>query len=381
MRIVFVSRFPKEGIHNPRGGVETATIGLARALLGAGVSDLHIVTLERDIDVPQHESCEGIEVHRLPRSKWPMMVDVYFGPTYQRLNSYLHELKPDLVHFHETWGLGAPRMNLPLVFTVHGFDSMNLPTEKPQGWRLRAALWKWVENIGLNNQRYLISIAPYVTRELEQRTKAKIFDIWNSLDERFFSIKRNEKFAQILFLGWINPRKNAVSLVKAAALLKDKYPELKVEVCGEESDVEYAAELRQVVRETAMDDYVNLNGRLNQNEVADKVASSSMLVLPSLQENAPMVIAECMAGGVPVIGSNLCGIPDMVSDEKDGLLVEPFDIEAIAAAMDKLLGDHSLRQSMSEQAVSSARENFHPEAVASKTLAAYQEVIASYSAS
>jgi glycosyltransferase involved in cell wall biosynthesis len=90
-----------------------------------------------------------------------------------------------------------------------------------------------------------------------------------------------------------------------------------------------------------------------------------------------MVVAECMAIGLPVVASNLCGMPDMIEDDKTGLLVEPFDTAAIASAIDRLFSNSDERQSISEQAKESARNNFHPQSVAQATLLAYQKVTAS----
>ena len=166
MKIVLVSRFP-EDIDRPHGGVETATVALARALLDAGVEKLYIIALERDLNTNlKYEVYEGIHVHRLPRSFCPMILDVFFGPSTFRLNEYIHRLSPDVVHFQETWGFGARRCKFPSVFTVHGFDSLNLPTEQAKFWKLRAYLQGMAEKIGLSAQTHVISIAPYVRKKL-----------------------------------------------------------------------------------------------------------------------------------------------------------------------------------------------------------------------
>ena len=70
LKIVFVSRFPKD-IDCPRGGVETATVGLARAIQGLGAKNIHVVSLERGIADVVKETHENIHLHRLGRSTWP----------------------------------------------------------------------------------------------------------------------------------------------------------------------------------------------------------------------------------------------------------------------------------------------------------------------
>ena len=161
MKVVLVSRFPSN-IDQPRGGVETATVALAKALFSLGITDLHIVTIEKHLPEICIENHEGLTVHRLRRSRWPMILDAIVGPSVRILNQYLRKLEPTVVHYHETWGFSAPKCGFPAVFTVHGFDSLNLATEKAPFWRTRSKLWAWAESIGLQKQKHIISIAPYV---------------------------------------------------------------------------------------------------------------------------------------------------------------------------------------------------------------------------
>ena len=374
LKIVFVSRFPKD-IDSPRGGVETATVGLARAIQGIGVKHVHVVSLERDIASVVKETHENINVHRLGRSAWPMMIDVFCGPSTRTLRNYLNILEPSIVHFHETWGFGAPNCGWPNVFTVHGFDSLNLPTEKQPVWRLRSQLWKIAERFGLGHQKTIISIAPYVTRTISKLTSARIFEIWNSLDRSYFELKRNENVNEVIFLGWLNQRKNPLALIEATARLKDKYPQLIVSICGEPSDKTYAELLSKRIGELDLRSQVILTGRLSQSEVKKKVASASMLVLPSYQENAPMVVAEAMAAGIPVIASNLCGMPDMLEHNRSGILLDPEDYVGIAEAMDSLLSDPKKRAAMGQAAREEAFRRYHPDSVAKATCKVYMDVI------
>jgi len=374
MKVVFVSRFPRT-VDTPRGGVETATVGLASALCQYEDVDLHVVTLERgltDVIVEQHD---GITVHRLERSRCPMMLDVFGGPSARRLVKYLQDLKPDIVHFHETWGMGSYRLSIPSVFTVHGFDSLNLVTEKSWGWQFRSWLWARFEAHGLARQKHLISIAPYVKEQILPLSDAKVYNIWNAINERYFALEQQNVKENILFLGWINQRKNPLAIVEIVGLLKDKFPHLNAQLCGEASDADYTKLVADRIEALGLGERVKLRGRLDMGQVMDELTSASMLILPSLQENAPMVIAEAMAVGVPVLGSNLCGIPDMVESEKSGYLIDPHDYSAAAKQVEVLLTQPDVRQQMSGAARARAHDMFHPKSVARKTMLAYDDVL------
>jgi len=379
MKVVLVSRFPSD-IDQPRGGVETATVGLAKALFSLGITDLHIVTIEKHIAETSIENHEGLTVHRLPRSRWPMILDAIVGPSVRILNRYLRQLEPTVVHYHETWGFSAPKCGFPAVFTVHGFDSLNLPTEKAPFWRTRSKLWDWSESIGLRKQKYIISIAPYVHHAISTKTNAKISDIWNSLNPLAYSVRRKEKRGSLLFLGWLNPRKNPLVIVKAAAKLIKKHPDLKVRLCGEASVPHYFKELQDAISDFGLTKCVEMPGRLNQSAVRKELSTAALLVLPSFQENAPMVIAEAMAAGIPIVASNLCGIPDMVEDGKSGLLLnDPTDADELVNTLDKLLSNDELRHCQGESAKYRAEQLFHPTSVASQTIEVYKQAVFDYS--
>jgi len=379
MKVVLVSRFPSD-IDQPRGGVETATVGLAKALFSLGITDLHIVTIEKHIAETSIENHEGLTVHRLPRSRWPMILDAIVGPSVRILNRYLRQLEPTVVHYHETWGFSAPKCGFPAVFTVHGFDSLNLPTEKAPFWRTRSKLWDWSESIGLRKQKYIISIAPYVHHAISTKTNAKISDIWNSLNPLAYSVRRKEKRGSLLFLGWLNPRKNPLVIVKAAAKLIKKHPDLKVRLCGEASVPHYFKELQDAISDFGLTKCVEMPGRLNQSAVRKELSTAALLVLPSFQENAPMVIAEAMAAGIPIVASNLCGIPDMVEDGKSGLLLnDPTDADELVNTLDQLLSNDELRHCQGESAKYRAEQLFHPTSVASQTIEIYKQAVSAYS--
>jgi glycosyltransferase involved in cell wall biosynthesis len=338
------------------------------------------VTIEKHIAETSIENHEGLTVHRLPRSRWPMILDAIVGPSVRILNRYLRQLEPTVVHYHETWGFSAPKCGFPAVFTVHGFDSLNLPTEKAPFWRTRSKLWDWSESIGLRKQKYIISIAPYVHHAISTKTNAKISDIWNSLNPLAYSVSRKEKRGSLLFLGWLNPRKNPLVIVKAAAKLIKKHPDLKVRLCGEASVPHYFKELQDAISDFGLTKCVEMPGRLNQSAVRKELSTAALLVLPSFQENAPMVIAEAMAAGIPIVASNLCGIPDMVEDGKSGLLLnDPTDADELVNTLDKLLSNDELRHCQGESAKYRAEQLFHPTSVASQTIEVYKQAVFDYS--
>ena len=88
-----------------------------------------------------------------------------------------------------------------------------------------------------------------------------------------------------------------------------------------------------------------------------------------------MVIQEAMACGVPVIASNICGIPYQVDDGESGFLVPPGDIDAIADRLSKLLSNQSMRQRFGALAKLRAERDYLAETVAAKTVDVYRDML------
>ena len=104
--------------------------------------------------------------------------------------------------------------------------------------------------------------------------------------------------------------------------------------------------------------------------------AADIFVIPSLVDNLPNTVLEAMACGTPVIGFDVGGIPDMVREGETGLLVYPGDSRALSEALDILLGNHSLRRTMSANCRMVAEAEYSMEIQARRYIALYEQVLA-----
>ena len=119
-------------------------------------------------------------------------------------------------------------------------------------------------------------------------------------------------------------------------------------------------------------------GLLDRDDLARLVSTATAVVVPSQWfENASMSVLETMAAGVPVIASRIGGIPEQVVDGREGLLVPPGDVDALAAAMRRLWDEPALAMAMGERARQTARERFAPAAHVDGLLGVYRNAIGS----
>ena len=375
LRVALFSRYPTDP-DRPHGGVEAVAVVLVRALARLADLDVHVVTLEERRSTVTIGTNDGAHIHRLPGSRWPQMADILVGPGRRRLAHYLRSLQPDIVHTHETYGLTLPRLPVPHVFTVHGFDHANLVADSARGAWLRSPLWRRVEQFGLGRQQHIISISPYVRQMLEPLTRAAIHDIDNPIDERFFRIEHAPEAGRVLCVGWISHRKNTLGAVQALAEVARRGVASTLVIAGRPKEQAYYDEVRACIAANKLEDRVEFLGHVNHERLQHELARAAVFLLPSRQENSPMAIAEAMAVGVPVIAANRCGMPFMVEEGGSGYLVDPENTGEIAKRLATLLREPKQAAAMGRRGREIAEARFHPDAVARKTRDLYHQLCA-----
>ena len=108
---------------------------------------------------------------------------------------------------------------------------------------------------------------------------------------------------------------------------------------------------------------------------AARSGGAGMLVLPSLEDNCPMVVLEAMAAGVPIVASNVGGVPELIEDGVNGLLCDPRDPESMRSAVHRLLDDRHLGIRLSTEARERAFEAHYPVTIAKKHLEIYGRIL------
>jgi glycosyltransferase involved in cell wall biosynthesis len=102
---------------------------------------------------------------------------------------------------------------------------------------------------------------------------------------------------------------------------------------------------------------------------------ASVLALPSLEDNCPMVVLEAMAAGLPVMASRVGGVPDLIQSDKTGLLCDPAEPASFAAAAQRLIEGLSFRRLLAGRAKQHALQTFHPSVVARRHVEIYRDIL------
>jgi glycosyltransferase involved in cell wall biosynthesis len=128
-----------------------------------------------------------------------------------------------------------------------------------------------------------------------------------------------------------------------------------------------------VLAAAAREPRIRYLGRLSGEDVAARLRRASVMVLPSLwEENCPMSVLEARAAGAPVVCASSGGLPELVTDGRDGLLVDPRDAGALAAAVERLIGDGALRAAMARNGAERFTREHRPERHRERLLAVYR---------
>lgn len=156
------------------------------------------------------------------------------------------------------------------------------------------------------------------------------------------------------FVGTIEPRKGVLELIQAAVRFLADRPRATLTVIGDPppgQDPGYAARVREAASSSNVSDQIEFRGYLA--DAAAEIGGFDLLVVPSLAEPFGTVAAEAGARGVPVVASEVGGLPEVVGS--GGVLVPPGEPRALGRAVAHLLDDAAWRAALGEQALAEAR--------------------------
>jgi len=175
---------------------------------------------------------------------------------------------------------------------------------------------------------------------------------------------------RVLFLAWLHKDKGVLDLVKAMPIVLGSVPDATFVLAGS-GDADSIASLARSLR---VEHALRLPGWVNGKGKGDLLRQSDVFVLPSYYEALPVGVLEAMACGVPVVATSVGGIPDVIEDRVNGLLVEPGQPDALARAIVAILTDDALRSRLREAARCDIRKRFSSESVIKDLETLYREL-------
>ena len=324
--------------------------------------------LETDFDVIYVESYRD-------GSKWQKLLKALAA--YRQFRKVLRTFKPDLIHIHSSFGpsfyrkmpfiLMAERAGIPVVNHIHG-----------------SAMDEFYNNAGTRKQKLvrkiygkcacIITLTPHwqkIIQNIAKDTKVVTVPNYSILHEETAQpAARDKRFAkkQILFLGKIDEAKGVYEIPAVMDRVCREFPEAVFYIAG-------SGDLEGVRERTPEDLRKNLvlPGWIVGEEKTQALWDSAVFFLPSHMEAMPVSALDAMGYGLPVVSTNVGGIPDVVSDGGNGTLTAVGDTEKMAEALLALLRDRALWEKMSDESLAIVRERFSLDAHIAQLEEIYEE--------
>ena len=355
---------------------------------GAGV---HVTYLARElaklVDLSVH--CQGEpRPGAIAHQPWDRLHDTALRVISTDLSMAEGAAGADLVHSH-TWyanlaGHLAGRLyGIPHVVTMHSLEPL-------RPWKAELlgggyALSSWCEEVAATSADAVVAVSDAMRADLltvyPGIPSERAVVIRNGIDvAEYVADPATDVLDQygvgpdrpyVIFVGRITRQKGLPVLLRAAAAL-DANAQLVV-CAGQPDTAEQLAEVTELVR--GLGNAIWIPKMLEKREVIQLLTHATAFACPSLYEPLGIVNLEAMACGTAVVASRTGGIPEVVADGETGLLVEPDDPAALAAALNSLLRDPGRAQAMGEAGRARAEAEFSWTTVATQTAALYESVI------
>lgn len=286
----------------------------------------------------------------------------------------IEQVKPDIVHLHEVRKgtasiiLAAKHSNIPMAHTLHDINlacmsdfGINRKTGKPclKGSILHClknncvtfnkilrhgVLWKIKQWLDKNYVQTLLCPSKFLIKTLSRLgyKNLQYLPNFSSLKNKNLRIIKKD---QILYVGRLVELKGIIYLIRAFEIVVKKYPDFKLVLVGRGPEKE---KLQSYIEANYIKNVFFIDTVPHENLIK-YYSQSTIFVLPSIGiENSPLSIIEAMSYGIPVVASNIGGIPELIKDGKTGYLFEPGDYQALANKIMEILKDTDLIKLMAD---------------------------------
>lgn len=293
--------------------------------------------------------------------------------SFWEIKKYLKQLKPNVVHCHSSKAgllgrLAAKSLNLPVVFTAHG--------------------WAFTEGISPRKQKIYAQIEKFLIKFSDHIITVSEFDriygfnfgvgsldivtiVHNGIPIQDLQIEKVRQFDQpckIIMVARFDDQKDQMTLIQALGLLKNK--NWVMEFIGSGPTVERC---KQEANKLGLGDKIKFLGQ--QRNVKDFLNNSDIFVLSTNYEGFPLTILEAMRAKLPVIATNVGGNNESVIDKETGFLTNKNDVQDLSIALSTLIDDRNLAIEMGKRGYERFITEFTHDLMLTKILKIYTKVV------
>jgi glycosyltransferase involved in cell wall biosynthesis len=382
--------YPRNG--QPTYGLQPVFVYLSKEQATKG-NEVHVVTPG---DVASNEELDNVQIHRVPT---PFNIN---AP--RIMGRLIHGKNGTVVHSHATCGLFMSiykRMTrVPFVAHTHGTSRSHNTPLVLKGSELSIDYSVFNINYHMLRERSLWSAADRVLAVSSSSAddlatsygikRNKIRVVYNGVDADIFKPIENPALPKgladlsskriILFVGHFGLRKGIIFLVRALDIIRREIPDAHLLCIGGTpkwlGGIDYRQILLSEVNRLGLNEHVTLSEAVKNHELPPIYNSSELLALPSYYETFSKVCLEAMSCGIPVVSTNMGGIPEVIKDGITGKLVPYGSVKGLADAIIGIMQDKNRARSMGINGRQRVLEMFTWSAVAERIQNVYNELLA-----
>lgn len=302
-----------------------------------------------------YERTQLAKIYRIVIPKIPLFQILI---NHLKIAKIIHQEKPDLA-IVVTPGIYSIPKNIPYliknggniyVYNAHRkFDSPYSAYIKIFG----TLLYKFEKKLFRRAQK-VISVSSFESNVLESVyniKKEKLTHVLNGIDLVISNppLYKRKKLKNIIYVGQLNDIKGIKYLFEAFSIIAPLYPNITLEVVGEGA---FKEELSKFIQENNLKHRIIMHGYLPQPRLQQIYARSDLAIVPSIHDACPNTVLEAFGYSIPVLGSRVGGIPELIDNMKTGILFSSKNAPAIADAMKKVLDNPGLYNSLIENLMS-----------------------------
>lgn len=346
----------------PIGGAEKVVIGGIEALRHSGLNvELWLIREERVHHVPDafielasqsNITCRTFSSH-----------SIFDLNLLMELRKAFNEAAPTIVHAHGFKAAFYGKLSAPgtFIITHHG----------KTGHTLKVRIYEFLELLMMKRSAAVIAVSNEMKNML---VSSGVESKKVHLVENFLTLKPAPRDAingnklDLLFVGRLSPEKGCQVLIEA--LIKMNDPEIKLTVLGDGVERQ---NLANMVNNSSSKDKITFLGFTK--EVAQHMSKADALVMPSFREGQPLTLIEACIMGLPVIASNVGGIPELVRNNQNGFLFEAGNVNDLIEKLVKFKNNKVALNKSAEEMKKSYSERFDSETWSRNTQKIYQTVL------
>jgi glycosyltransferase involved in cell wall biosynthesis len=282
----------------------------------------------------------------------------------------------ELAHFHfggnYAWGsrlfnlcpvLHVVRLGIPCVATNHGvfgvFDGYIGPQ---RSWLTKLALLPaaWFSKLQvLSSLEVEIAVSQNDYRALRRRywpLRRRFTQIYHSRIHERERVEARDRKKVVLCAGTLGPRKGQPYLAQAFARIASDFPDWELVFIGRPGDPRTAEELNGLLKGSHLRNRARWLSACSDDELKQWLQSVEIFAMPSMHEGLGLSLQEALYYGCACIATRIGGIPDLIQDQDNGILVERANVDELASGLARLMADGALRQRFRSRAHDSVVE-------------------------